>query len=163
MRSRPFSKPVKVLPQGVSNMPAVVFFEKPGCLTNARQKALLEGHGCKLTVRNLLAEPWTESRLYDFLGGRPVAEWFNPNAPRIKSGEIDPFRQDRASAMALLLQDPLLIRRPLLDTEFGKTAGFDDVTLLARLGVSAEIDEKSQRCARPDDSAACPDPGSGHA
>ena len=69
-------------------MPAVVFYEKPGCLTNARQKALLERHGCELTVCNLLSEPWSETRLYAFLENRPVAEWFNPAAPKIKSGEI---------------------------------------------------------------------------
>ena len=64
-------------------MPAVVFYEKPGCLTNARQKALLERHGCRLTVRNLLSEPWTEARLYEFLQQKPVVQWFNPAAPKI--------------------------------------------------------------------------------
>jgi nitrogenase-associated protein len=117
---------------------AVIFYEKPGCLTNARQKALLERNHCRLTVRSLLSEPWTEERLYAFLERRPVAEWFNPAAPAIKSGEIDPRYLDKASAMALLLRDPILIRRPLLDTPFGKTAGFDDAALLEQLGVQNE-------------------------
>jgi hypothetical protein len=140
-------------------MSAVVFYEKPGCRTNARQKALLERHGCELIVRNLLSEPWTAARLYQFLGHRPVAEWFNPAAPKIKSGDIDPHAQNRRSAMALLLREPLLIRRPLLDTEFGKTAGFDDVTLLGALGVYLEEADDKQACSRPGDSAGCPDPG----
>lgn len=141
-------------------MSAVVFYEKPGCLTNAAQKALLERHGCRLTVRNLLSEPWTEARLYAFLGDKPVAQWFNPAAPKIKSGEIDPHAHDPHSAMALLLREPLLIRRPLLDTPFGKAAGFDDSVLLRRLGVGADtVNDKHQTCARPDDNAGCPPPG----
>lgn len=136
-------------------MAAVVFYEKPGCLTNARQKALLAGCGCELTVRNLLTEPWTEASMYEFLRALPVAQWFNPAAPRIKSGEIDPAAQDMRSAMTLLLGDPLLIRRPLLDTEFGKTAGFDDPTVLVPLGVYPEAAARHQGCSQPADTHGC--------
>ncbi len=140
-------------------MPAVVFYEKPGCLTNARQKALLERQGCQLTVRDLLSEDWKEERLYAFLEAMPVKHWFNPAAPRVKSGEIDPAVLDIHTAMALLLDDPLLIRRPLLDTEFGKTAGFDNVALLAELGVdAAELNSAFQTCARPASKHGCAQP-----
>jgi len=141
-------------------MPAVVFYEKPGCLTNARQKALLERQGCQLTVCDLLSEAWTEARLYEFLEAIPVALWFNPAAPGIKTGEIDLAVLDSSTAMALLLHDPLLIRRPLLDTEYGKTAGFDNVALLAALGVdTAELNPESQACSKPNESQGCPQPG----
>jgi nitrogenase-associated protein len=140
-------------------MHAVVFYEKPGCLTNAKQKAVLEAHGCELAVRNLLTEPWSATRLYAFLSNRPVAEWFNPAAPRIKFGEIDPQLQDRHSALALLLKEPLLIRRPLLDTGFGKTAGFDDLTVLGPLGISAdELGIGIQSCSRSGKESGCPEP-----
>jgi nitrogenase-associated protein len=139
-------------------MPAVVFYEKPGCLTNARQKRLLASRGCELTVRDLLTEPWTAAHLYEFLRAKPVAHWFNPSAPRIKSGEIDPVVLDEASAMDLLLRDPLLIRRPLLDTEYGKTAGFDDAVLLARLGVNVDFAQSHQACLKPAALAVCPRP-----
>jgi nitrogenase-associated protein len=70
---------------------AVVFFyEKPGCATNARQRRLLEAAGHRVVARNLLAEAWTAERLREFFQGTPVTEWFNPAAPRIKSGEVDP-------------------------------------------------------------------------
>lgn len=139
-------------------MTAVVFYEKPGCLTNARQKTLLARSGCELTVKNLLTEPWTETALYAFLRARPVAEWFNDSAPRVKSGEIDLQAQDEASALALLLADPLLIRRPLLDTVFGKTAGFDDAGILKPLGVLDAVDERHQACSKPAAQAACAEP-----
>jgi nitrogenase-associated protein len=140
-------------------MHEVVFYEKPGCVTNARQKALLERHGCQLSVRNLLSEHWTEERLYEFLEQRPVTEWFNPAAPQIKAGKVDPETLDIRSAMALLLQDPILIRRPLLDTEYGKTAGFDNAELLQALGVQpGEINAGNQACSKPDQENGCPQP-----
>jgi hypothetical protein len=42
-------------------MAKVIFYEKPGCANNARQKALLAASGHQLDVRNLLTEPWTEA------------------------------------------------------------------------------------------------------
>ncbi len=47
-------------------MTAIVFYEKPGCLTNARQRRLLEAAGHQVVRRDLLAEPWTAGRLRDF-------------------------------------------------------------------------------------------------
>lgn len=139
--------------------PRVVFYEKPGCLTNKRQKALLEEHGCRLEVRNLLTEPWTRERLLEFFGDRPVGEWFNRAAPRIRDGDVDPENLDRDSALALMLEEPLLIRRPLLDTPFGKTAGFDNPAILAALGIRTEATEKRhQDCARPANLTGCPEP-----
>ena len=77
-------------------MAHVIFYEKPGCANNARQKLLLAAAGHDLDVRNLLAEPWSGERLRDFFGATPVPDWFNSAAPRIKSGEIDPARLDAA-------------------------------------------------------------------
>ncbi len=71
-------------------MAHVVFYEKPGCANNARQKRLLESAGHTLSVHDLLLEPWTAERLLGFFGARPIAEWFNRAAPRIKSGAIEP-------------------------------------------------------------------------
>lgn len=106
-------------------MTRVIFYEKPGCANNARQRQLLEAAGHKLDVRNLLAEAWTADRLSGFFGSRPVAEWFNKAAPRVKSGEIDPRTLDAAQALALMLDDPILIRRPLMEADGHRTIGFD--------------------------------------
>lgn len=95
-------------------MAHVVFFEKPGCGGNARQKKLLSDSGHSVEARNLLAEPWSEAALLSFFGGRPVAEWFNRASPRIKAGEIVPETMNAQQALSLMLADPLLIRRPLL-------------------------------------------------
>ncbi|MGB8276934.1 MAG: ArsC/Spx/MgsR family protein [Methylovirgula sp.] len=106
-------------------MAHVIFYEKPGCANNARQKLLLTAAGHDLEIRNLLTEAWTGERLQAFFGVTPVALWFNRAAPRVKSGEIDPAGVDAATALALMLADPILIRRPLIETQGRKVMGFD--------------------------------------
>lgn len=138
----------------------IIFFEKPGCVSNARQRALLASHGHRLEVRDLLREDWTAERLRPFFGSRPVTDWFNPTAPRIKSGELVPATLDEATALALMVADPILIRRPLLITPAGPCAGFERDPILAALGIDLAPEEDLQSCSRPDLSA-CPPPTGG--
>lgn len=106
-------------------MSTITFWEKPGCGGNARQRAMLEAAGHTLVVKNLLVEPWTRQRLLDFFGPRPVAHWFNRAAPEVKSGELVPESFDAATALSLMVNHPLMIRRPLMQTEDGsKMVGF---------------------------------------
>ena len=113
-------------------MSSVTLWWKPGCATNTRQIALLEAAGCQVEVRDLLTEAWTSALLAEFLGARPVAEWFNPAAPAIKSGEVDPDTFSPDGALARLVADPILIRRPLLDVRGQRCSGFDTEWLGAR-------------------------------
>ncbi len=156
-------------------MATVVFYQKPGCATNARQKRMLELAGHTVIARDLLTEPWTAERLRAFFGGTPVASWFNAAAPRVKSGAIDPERMDAEGAVALMLAEPLQIRRPLVDAGAEKCAGFDRepvTSLLTGGGQTPRInalgsgtpDEARgltpslEGCARPQASAPCPPP-----
>lgn len=52
--------------------------------------------------------------LQRFFGAKPVAAWFNPASPRVKPGEIRPHAVSAAEALALMIADPGLIRRPLM-------------------------------------------------
>jgi nitrogenase-associated protein len=115
-------------------MATILFYEKPGCANNARQKALLREAGHELIVRDLLKTRWQSEELQAFFGSRPVAEWFNRAAPRIKSGEVVPEALDAAGALALMLDDPLLIRRPLLQVGEQREAGFDMARIETWLG-----------------------------
>ena len=114
-------------------MTSIVFYEKPGCATNHRQKQLLRAAGFEVQVRDLLGEPWTREQLRGFFGARPVAEWFNRAAPAVKSGEVDPQQLDAEQALALMLAQPLLIRRPLISGGNLRMAGFDAQALNALL------------------------------
>jgi nitrogenase-associated protein len=119
-------------------MAHLVFFEKPGCGGNAKQRALLEAAGHTLERRNLLTAHWTRERLLDYLAPLPVAQWFNRAAPRIKSGEIVPEQLDAEAALQALLAEPLLIRRPLMLREDGaRLVGFDTAEVERFVGLGA--------------------------
>ncbi|MFG1461858.1 arsenate reductase family protein [Xanthobacter sp. DSM 24535] len=143
-------------------MTAIVFFQKPGCGTNARQILMLERAGYRVEARNLLTEPWTGERLLGFFGETPVPSWFNPAAPRIKSGEILPQMLDPASALALMLADPLLIRRPLVEQGTARCAGFDREPVTSWLRDDAAL-SAAQGCSRPDVPGGCTEPAQSEA
>ncbi|HYF87981.1 ArsC/Spx/MgsR family protein [Azospirillum sp.] len=140
-------------------MADVVFFEKPGCGGNARQKALLERAGHRVLARDLLSEPWTPETLRPFFGDRPVADWFNRAAPAVKSGEVVPEAMDEAAALAAMVERPLLIRRPLMQVGDRRDCGFetDRVDAWIGLGGAMPAEGKMEGCLRPD-MPPCPKP-----
>jgi nitrogenase-associated protein len=121
-------------------MARILFYEKPGCANNARQKKMLLEAGHELIVRNLLDTRWQEAELRAFFGQLPVTDWFNPAAPRVKSGEIVPESVTETAALALMLEDPLLIRRPLLQVGEHRQAGFDPAHIQEWIGLTADTD-----------------------
>ncbi|HET7775952.1 MAG TPA: ArsC/Spx/MgsR family protein [Azospira sp.] len=141
-------------------MAHVVFYAKPGCGGNARQQSLLQAAGHTLTVRDLLAEPWTAATLLQFLAPLPVAEWFNRASPRLKRGEVVPEGMDAAAALALLLADHLLIRRPLLQVGGDRRVGFDPGAIAAWIGLEGATDkEVGEGCPKGGAHRPCPPPG----
>lgn len=127
-------------------MATVIFWEKPGCQGNARQKEILRASGHELDVRDLLSEPWTESSLARFFGERPVAEWFNPAHPKVKSGEVVPERYDWQEALRLMVAEPLFIVRPLLQVGEERLAGFDVDQVHNWIGLAlASVGERDPR------------------
>ncbi|TAI59839.1 ArsC/Spx/MgsR family protein [Bradyrhizobium sp. Leo170] len=125
-------------------MATIIFYQKPDCATNARQMQALKVAGHHVIAKDILKEPWRAEELRQFFGNTPIGSWFNRAAPRIKSGEINPDASDAASALALMLSDPLLIRRPLINADGARCAGFDHEPVLSLLGRSMQDD--LERC-----------------
>lgn len=124
-------------------MATVIFYEKPGCINNTKQKALLKAAGYEVQAHNLLSQAWTTEKLRVFFGERPVVEWFNRSAPRVKSGEVVPEQLDAQMALALMVSDPLLIRRPLLQVGDRTEVGFDVEQIENWIGLTA-VDESQE-------------------
>ncbi|OKO84285.1 ArsC/Spx/MgsR family protein [Bradyrhizobium sp. NAS96.2] len=121
-------------------MATIIFYQKPGCATNARQINALTAAGHHVIAKDILKEPWRTEELRSFFGLTPIVSWFNPSAPRVKSGEVNPGAIDAAGALALMLGDPLLIRRPLIDADGARCAGFDREPVPSLLGRIAQDD-----------------------
>lgn len=121
-------------------MAEITFFTKIGCLAAQKQIALLQEAGHRVQVRDLLAHDWTAEELLSYLDKLPVAERFNPHATRVKSGEIDPSAYTAEQALALLLEDHLLIRRPLMEANGIRLCGFDPPKVHAWVGLAKHGD-----------------------
>jgi nitrogenase-associated protein len=117
-------------------MAKVIFYEKPGCKNNTKQKTLLTAAGHELETHSILTEPWTAEKLRLFFADRSVAEWFNRAAPKVKSGEVVPEQVDAETALKLMIEDPLLIRRPLIQVGSRREVGFDVEQINAWIGLN---------------------------
>lgn len=137
-------------------MATIIFYEKPGCTNNTRQKVLLAAAGHTVLAKNLLTEPWTKDRLLAFFGNRPVAEWFNRAAPRVKSGEVVPEVLDAETALAMMRAEPLLIRRPLIEADGRREVGFDQQVIDAWLGLSRKVEGDLEGCPKRHEAKPCP-------
>jgi nitrogenase-associated protein len=137
-------------------MATVIFFEKPGCINNTRQKKLLTAAGHQVIAKNLLTEDWQAESLRVFFGELPVLDWFNYSTPAVKLGEIDPNHLTEAEALALMLANPLLIRRPLMQVGDSTMAGFDQTAIDRWIGLT-EINTITdmESCTRSQAKASC--------
>jgi nitrogenase-associated protein len=134
--------------EGCDPMADVMFWEKPGCSGNARQKSLLMASGHRVQARDLRREPWSAETLRPFFGARAVGDWFNRSSPRVKSGEVRPEALGEAAALALMLADPLLIRRPLLQVAERRECGFDAALVDAWIGLKSDLAAVDETCLR---------------
>jgi ADP-ribosyl-[dinitrogen reductase] hydrolase len=94
-------------------MPKITFYVKPGETGDFPHKTLAD-NGYDIEIRDLTAETWTSALLRPYFANKPVAEWFNPQAPRVLSGAIDPKAMHAQGALVAMTADPDLIRAPLV-------------------------------------------------
>lgn len=127
-------------------MAKVVFYEKPGCGGNARQKALLMSSGHEVDARSMLTEQWDAATLRSFFGEKPVKDWFNLSSPRVKSGAVNPDQLTADAALAMMIADPLLIRRPLMQVGERRASGFDQAEVDAWIGLRPTTHAVTDTC-----------------
>ena len=137
-------------------MATVFFYEKPGCINNTRQKKLLAAAGHQVVAKDILTETWQAERLRAFFGELTVRDWFNYSAPAMKHGEIEPDKLTEQEALALMLENPLLIRRPLMQVGDTLMAGFDQQAVDNWIGLQKiETASDLESCPRTLEKASC--------
>jgi nitrogenase-associated protein len=137
-------------------MATVVFYEKPNCMNNTRQKKLLSEAGHTVIAKDLLSEAWDEASLLLFFKGLSVADWFNRSAPQVKSGEVIPEKVSAKQALELMIANPLLIRRPLMQVNQDYRVGFDVETVQNWIGLQPQQQVTDlESCPRKDSEHVC--------
>lgn len=127
-------------------MNTIIFHEKPGCAGNAQQKQFLRDRGYDLVVENLLETVWTASALRSYFGETPVESWFNQSSPRVKAQEISIGSVSEQEAIHLMIEDPLLICRPLLRCGEFRQSGFISGPVFDHLGIALGASSMLQYC-----------------
>jgi nitrogenase-associated protein len=126
------------------------FYEKTGCSGNAKQKELLKSHNISFSVKSLLDTLWTKETLSEFFKGLEIKDIFNPFAPQIRDKEIDISKLSKDEAINLMIKNPILIKRPLLDINGVKICGFDIEKINELLNTNIDTNKKLNTCSSSD-------------
>lgn len=126
------------------------FYEKTGCSGNAKQKELLKSHNISFSVKSLLDTSWSKETLSEFFKGLEVIDIFNPFAPQIRDKQIDINTLSKDEAIELMIKNPILIKRPLLDINGVKICGFDIEKINELLNVNIDTNKKLNTCSSSD-------------
>lgn len=115
-------------------MTFIQFFEKPGCINGEKQKNILSEAGNVLECINILEHTWSREELAPFIAAKEPSLIMNHTAPAIKKGEIVPENLQYDEAVALMIANPILIKRPLIKVDGMSIQGFTDERLTPYLG-----------------------------
>ena len=130
--------------------PLIIFYEKRGCSGNARQKELLKKHGISFETRSLLDTSWTKESLSTLFENLTPQEMLNPFAPQVKEGRFDVNAYSKKALIEKMMEEPILIRRPLLHIGEVKLCGFDIEKLNALLHVKMPSPKNINACLSSD-------------
>ncbi len=138
-------------------MATILFYEKPGCINNEKQKKLLRASGHTVEEVDILNVAINADELLLFFGEMSVWKWFNRAAPSVKSGDVVPENISADQAIPMMLADRLLIRRPLMIIDGKRYCGFDIPVIDRTIGLCASPGEESTVInLRKDDLSTCP-------
>ncbi len=124
----------------------IVFYEKPGCLGNKKQKELLKENGLEFEVKSILDTKWDKKTLESFFIGLEKHEIVNETAPKIKKGEIDLNSITKEQLIYKMISDPILIKRPLIIVGDSNICGFDIAKLNKFLNLNLSTTNKIGVC-----------------
>ena len=95
---------------------------------------MLSQRGLELQERDFFREPLSEAELRALLGGRPASDVFSWRSPSFKVMGLDPAGLADDDLVRLMLQEPRLIRRPIVRIDGELIVGADRKKLDAVLG-----------------------------
>ena len=103
-------------------------------------RASLLQDGVELDERDFFAEPLSEKELRGLLGGRPAGELFSWNSPSFKKLGFSREDLDEEELIRLMLGEPRLIRRPLVQVGAKVVVGTDKDAMEQAFGGEGDRD-----------------------
>lgn len=94
--------------------------------------------------------PWDVSTLTSFFQNLTSKEMLNPFAPQLKDGSFKPEDYTKESLIEKMVQEPILIRRPLMQIGDVKLCGFDIARLNLLLHVKMPTPQHINACLSSD-------------
>jgi regulatory protein spx len=112
-------------------MPAkrVKFLHKPNCTTCRKARAVLEGCGCTLELRDLGKDRLTAPELEKLIGDRDHRPFLNTRNELYRKHKMGKNPPSRAKAIQMMAREPNLIRRPVVISGGKMILGFDEAGL----------------------------------
>ncbi len=95
--------------------------------------SLLQG-GVELEERDFFADPLSDQELRDLIGNRPASQIFSWNSPSFKKLGVTREDLDDDKLIRLMLDEPRLIRRPLVRVGGEVFVGTDKKAMERALG-----------------------------
>lgn len=74
----------------------------------------MRGSKVEVVERDFFKEPFSKSELEKLIGDRPIAEFISTRAKSYKTTGWDKKPPTKQQAIAAMLKDPTLLRRPIL-------------------------------------------------
>ena len=90
--------------------------------------------GHSLQCIDILSFDWDPDRLLAFVEGKEPVSIMNHTAPAVKNGDIVPAELSFDEAVMMMVSDPILIKRPLIEVDGQCIQGFLDPRLKYYLG-----------------------------
>ena len=111
----------------------IIFYEKPNCKNNIKQKKELSSLGFKVLATNILQTKFSKEQLMSFFKNHDIKKCINKNAPDIKHNKINISELSSNALLELMIKNPILIKRPLMSLGSQKFCGFQLNLLLPHL------------------------------
>jgi Spx/MgsR family transcriptional regulator len=108
---------------------AVQMYLKSSCVSCRKARAFLLGKGVKLKERDLAKEPLLQAELTAIIGDAHPKDFLNPKSPSYRKKKLGAVSLDREVLIRLMVEDPNLIKRPIIVKGKKMVVGFDVVKI----------------------------------
>jgi arsenate reductase (glutaredoxin) len=104
----------------------VLFMQKPSCTTCRKAKKFMERRGFQLYFRDLAKERLSSTELEKLIGKRDYTQFLNPRNEVYRKENMKEEPPTRKQAIRMMVQEPNLIRRPVIVAGGRVVVGFDE-------------------------------------